>query len=98
MSDSQQSKIEHLSSEARSFLRSGVALTSFTQCIEELVYNSIDAKSTCIAVRVDFTNYRIEVLDNGEGISKDNLKRIGSRYNTSKAVTLEDYQKRNLLS
>ena len=34
------------------------------------VYNSIDAKSTCIAVRVDFTNYRIEVLDNGEGICK----------------------------
>ena len=34
------------------------------------VYNSIDAKSTCIAVRVDFTNYRIEVIDNGEGICK----------------------------
>ena len=111
------SKIGPLSAEARSFLRSGVALSSFTQCIEELVYNSIDAKSTCIAVRVDFSNYRIEVMDNGKGIckfvslllinfhstssflsAKEDLKVIGSRYNTSKCYSLEDYKRRNLPS
>ena len=62
------------------------------------VYNSIDAHSTCIAVRIDFEMYKIQVVDNGCGIERDDLKRIASRYNTSKCYSLEDYQNRKLPS
>ena len=76
-SERQTQKIEVLGTEIRSFLRSGVALSSFTQCIEELVYNAIDAKATCIAIRVDFDLYKMEVVDNGCGIDNEDMKRIG---------------------
>ena len=62
------------------------------------MYNSIDANSTCISVRIDFDMYKIQVVDNGCGIERDDLKRIASRYNTSKCYSLEDFQKRNLPS
>ena len=45
----------------RTRLRSGVAITSMAQCVEELVENCIDAGGTCIAVRVDLSRYRIQV-------------------------------------
>jgi len=45
----------------RRTLRSGVALTSVAHCVGELVENSIDAGAKCVAVRVDFTKYKIQV-------------------------------------
>ena len=50
-----------LDSSVRSRLRSGVAVTSMVQCVEELVENSVDAGATCIAVRVDVSRYKIQV-------------------------------------
>ena len=42
-------------------LRSGVAITSMAQCVEELVENCVDAGATCIAVRVDVSRFKLQV-------------------------------------
>ena len=72
--------IRKLSSELQSHLRSGVAIASISQCMEELVLNSLDAGATCIAVRVDINRCMVQVVDNGSGITKEQLDCIPNRY------------------
>lgn len=69
-----------LSDEVQCHLRSGVAITSLTQCVEELVMNALDAGASCIAVRVDLPCFKIQTVDNGQGISRDQLEKVGERY------------------
>ena len=47
--------------------------------IPELVQNSIDAGATCVAVRVDLSLHKVQVIDNGSGITKRDLTKIGTR-------------------
>lgn len=82
--------IRTLQEEVRSHLRSGVAITNLTQCVEELVLNSLDAKASCISVRIDIPNFKIQVSDNGDGIAVGDLKSVGERYSSSKCHVLED--------
>ena len=60
-------------------LRSSVAISSFAQCVEELVLNSIDAEASCVAVRVNLSQGKLQVVDNGCGISKLDMSNIGKR-------------------
>ncbi|XP_037795830.1 DNA mismatch repair protein Mlh3-like [Penaeus monodon] len=83
-------KILPLSESVRSKLRSGITITSVAQCVEEMVLNSIDANATCIAIRIDPTIFRIQVVDNGDGVTEENLKLLGKRHATSKCHSLED--------
>ncbi|ROT85098.1 putative DNA mismatch repair protein Mlh3 isoform X13 [Penaeus vannamei] len=83
-------KILPLSESVRSKLRSGITITSIAQCVEEMVLNSIDANATCIAVRIDPAIFRIQVVDNGDGVTEENLKLLGKRHSTSKCHSLED--------
>ncbi|XP_062588687.1 DNA mismatch repair protein Mlh3-like [Saccostrea cucullata] len=82
--------LQPLTPDLRSLLRTGVALTSMVQCVEELVLNSIDAGATCIAVRVDMSRFKIQVFDNGHGIQKKDLETVAERYYTSKCHTVSD--------
>ncbi|XP_070579166.1 LOW QUALITY PROTEIN: DNA mismatch repair protein Mlh3-like [Ptychodera flava] len=84
--------IKPLSDEVRSRLRSGVAITSLAQCVEELVLNSCDAGATCVAARVDAPNYQLQVIDNGSGINKEQMQFIGDRYATSKCRSVADLE------
>ncbi|CAH3140642.1 unnamed protein product [Pocillopora meandrina] len=84
--------IRPLQEEVRSRLRSGVAITNFTQCVEELVLNSLDAEATCITVRIDIPNFKIQVCDNGIGITHGDLRFVGERYSSSKCHVLEDLE------
>lgn len=51
-----------LDEKVRSRLRTGVAITTMAQCVGELVENAIDAGAKCIAVRVDVSKYKIQVI------------------------------------
>lgn len=82
--------IKCLPEEVRGKLRSGVAVPSLQQCVEELVLNSIDAGATCVGVRVDMDAFKVQVVDNGAGISADDMDRVGSRHHTSKCGCVED--------
>uniref|UniRef100_U3JV13 MutL homolog 3 n=1 Tax=Ficedula albicollis TaxID=59894 RepID=U3JV13_FICAL len=84
--------IKRLVEDVRARLRSGVTINSLGQCVEELVLNSIDAKATCIAVRVDLEAFKIQVVDNGSGMGKEDLKAIGKRYFTSKCSSVRDLE------
>ncbi|CAH1263233.1 MLH3 [Branchiostoma lanceolatum] len=87
--------IRPLDPSVRAQLRSGVSVPSVAQCVEELVLNSLDAAATCIAVRIDLENFWIQVVDNGNGIPKDQLTIVGERYATSKCHTVTDLENLN---
>ena len=93
--EQRQRTIRPLQEDLRSNLRSGVAITTLTHCVEELVLNSLDADSSSITVRIDVPNFKIQVSDNGNGIMFEDLKRVGERYMTSKCHTLKDLENLN---
>ncbi|XP_060793504.1 DNA mismatch repair protein Mlh3 isoform X2 [Neoarius graeffei] len=82
--------IRSLSKEVQSQLRSGVAIFSLQQCVEELLLNSIDAGATCVAVKIDIEACKVQVIDNGSGMDQENMERVGIRYCTSKCSSVED--------
>nr|XP_034964245.1 DNA mismatch repair protein Mlh3 isoform X2 [Zootoca vivipara] len=84
--------IKCLAEEVQTSLRSGVAINSLGQCVEELVLNSIDAKATCVAVRLDMETFKVQVVDNGSGMGRDDLNKVGNRYFTSKCYSVEDLE------
>ncbi|XP_015276122.1 PREDICTED: DNA mismatch repair protein Mlh3 [Gekko japonicus] len=84
--------IKRLTEEVQTSLRSGVAITSLGQCVEELVFNSIDAKATCVAIRLDLETFKIQVVDNGSGMGREDLSKAGNRYFTSKCYSVENLE------
>ncbi|CAB1335190.1 unnamed protein product [Coregonus sp. 'balchen'] len=82
--------IKCLSKEVQGKLRSGIAICSLQQCLEELILNSIDAGATCVGVRVDMEAFKVQVIDNGSGMDIQDMESVGNRYFTSKCSSLED--------
>uniref|UniRef100_A0A8C8C457 DNA mismatch repair protein Mlh3 n=1 Tax=Oncorhynchus tshawytscha TaxID=74940 RepID=A0A8C8C457_ONCTS len=82
--------IKCLSKEVQGKLRSGIAIFSLQQCVEELILNSIDASATCVGVRVDIEAFKVQVIDNGSGMDIEDMESVGNRYFTSKCSSLED--------
>eukprot|EP00477_Mikrocytos_mackini_P001894 GAHX01002059.1.p1 GENE.GAHX01002059.1~~GAHX01002059.1.p1 ORF type:complete len:637 (+),score=111.22 GAHX01002059.1:38-1948(+) len=79
--------IKKLSSETIETIISNKSLVSYTHIIKELIDNSIDAHSDCIVIKL-FENglERVEIVDNGTGVDKDELERLFDRSFTSKNV------------
>lgn len=84
--------IKFLPDAVKAQLRSGIAICSLQQCVEELVLNSIDAGATCVAVKVDIEACKLQVVDNGSGIERQDIGRVGIRYHTSKCSCLADLE------
>lgn len=91
-SERSRAMIKCLPVEVQGKLRSGAALPSLQQCVEELVLNSIDAEATCVGVRMDMEAFKVQVIDNGTGLNAEDLQCVGTRYHTSKCSTVEDLE------
>ncbi|XP_047973390.1 DNA mismatch repair protein MLH3 isoform X1 [Salvia hispanica] len=76
--------IERLPETTHSSVRSGVVICDLTRIVEELVFNSLDAGATEVAVSVGVGSSYLKVVDNGSGITRDGLLLLGERYVTSK--------------
>ncbi|XP_056637514.1 uncharacterized protein LOC130445711 isoform X1 [Diorhabda sublineata] len=85
-------ELKKLDSNVINQTRSSFLINNFCQGVVELVLNSLDAKSTSIAVRLNLITLRIQVVDNGEGITRENLELVGLRYYTNKCKSLQDLQ------
>lgn len=72
-----ESLLKRLSAETRSKLRSTQILTSLPTIISELLQNAIDAGASQIDIGVDCAEWSCWVMDNGSGITKDGLRKIG---------------------
>ncbi|KAF0870827.1 MLH3 protein, partial [Crocuta crocuta] len=84
--------IKCLSVEVQARLRSGLAVCSLGQCVEELALNSIDAEAKCVAVRVNMETFQVQVIDNGFGMGSDDIDKVGNRYFTSKCNSVQDLE------
>ncbi len=64
--------------------------------VKELVENSLDADSNEVLVRVkDAGKQLIHIVDNGNGMTKEDLALSVKRHATSKIITIEDLEKIN---
>lgn len=84
--------IKCLPLEVQGKLRTGVAIPSLQQCVEELILNSIDAEATCVGVRIDMDAFKVQVIDNGAGMNAEDMECVGNRYYTSKCSSAEDLE------
>ena len=78
-------KINILSAELSNKIAAGEVVERPSSVVKELVENSIDAGSTNIKVIIkEFGIQQIRIIDNGSGISNDDLTRAFLRHATSK--------------
>ncbi|OWM79247.1 hypothetical protein CDL15_Pgr003419 [Punica granatum] len=78
--------IKPLPQSLSSLVRSGIVLFDLTRVVEELVFNSLDAS----AKKASVGNFSLKVVDNGSGVTRDDLVLLGGRYATSKCWPSDD--------
>ncbi len=84
-------KIKLLPEEVINKIAAGEIVERPSSVLKELIENSIDAKATKIEVFIEKAGKReITVIDDGEGIEKDDLLNAVKRHYTSKIKTEED--------
>lgn len=74
-------------------IASGEVISDYTSVVQELVENSLDAKSTDIKVDVDLSSRSVIVSDNGEGIGTvEDLLKVTQCNATSKLSNLDEFE------
>jgi len=83
--------IIQLSTETTRQLQSSLVITTPLSVIKELVENALDAQATSVEVLISSNTVdRIEVRDNGIGISSEDFGLLGRHGHTSKLRTFEE--------
>ncbi|CAH8315012.1 unnamed protein product [Eruca vesicaria subsp. sativa] len=76
--------IKPLPEGVRHSMRSGIIMFDMARVVEELVFNSLDARATKVSIFVGVVTCSVKVVDDGSGVSRDDLVLLGERYATSK--------------
>ena len=79
---------EHIANQ----IAAGEVVEGPNSIIKELVENSIDAQATKIYIELSKQLLKIQVIDNGVGMSREDLSLAFKRHATSKIQTIEDLQ------
>ncbi len=58
-------------------LKSSYEISNIYDCLTQLVYNSIDSNSTFIRIKVNFFTNDLMVIDNGDGIHRNEMELVG---------------------
>jgi len=74
--------------------RSEFIIESLSRCVEELLYNSLDARATAVTIHLNVNNLSCSVTDNGIGILPADMQRVAERYHTSKCHSIDEYNHR----
>ncbi|MEE9150307.1 MAG: DNA mismatch repair endonuclease MutL [Thermoplasmata archaeon] len=86
-------KIRVLDEKVISQIAAGEVIERPVSVVKELVENSIDADSTRINIEVeDGGKKSIKIVDNGIGMSREDVKNAFLRHSTSKITTLRDLE------
>lgn len=80
MDSTREKKIHKHTERVQSKIRSSISISSYQQCVEELILNSLDSSANCIAVKLNVTNGFVQVVDNGSGIGYKSMRLLGERY------------------
>ncbi len=83
-------KILTLPSEVISLIAAGEVIDSTSAIIRELVENSLDADATRISIYLDCLNWQFRVVDNGRGMSAEDLLECARAHSTSKIHQAQD--------
>lgn len=84
-------KIQELSEQLANQIAAGEVVERPASVVKELVENAIDAGSTQIDIFIEEAGLKtIQVIDNGEGIAKDDILNAFKRHATSKIHTRDD--------
>ena len=85
-------KIIHaLSPEVANTIAAGEVVERPVSIVKELVENSIDAQATYIQIYIEDGGKKlIRIVDNGVGISKEDLAKVAKRHHTSKINSVDD--------
>lgn len=79
------SKIKQLSEHIISKIAAGEVIERPAYAVKELIDNAVDAKADSIAIQIEDAGLeKIVVIDNGEGMSREDIKECFKRHTTSK--------------
>ncbi|XP_076346262.1 PMS1 protein homolog 1-like isoform X2 [Tachypleus tridentatus] len=83
--------IKQLPDATSHLLASSQVITSCVSVVKELVENSLDAEATSIDIKLENSGFdRIEVRDNGFGVTKEDVHFMGQPHFTSKISSYSD--------
>ncbi|CAA7035665.1 unnamed protein product [Microthlaspi erraticum] len=85
--------IKPLPEGVRHSMRSGIIMFDMARVVEELVFNSLDAGATKVSIFLGVVTCSLKVVDDGSGVSRDDLVLLGERYATSKFHDFSDEER-----